>query len=140
VEMARKGEKVLLVRVETSPEDIAGMAAAEGILTARGGMTSHAAVVARGMGKICVVGCSDLMVDEERRILRVRDMEIAEGEPLSIDGTTGEVIRGSLPTIPSEIVQVLVDGSLSRDRSPVYRRFATLLEWADRFRSLGVRT
>jgi pyruvate, orthophosphate dikinase len=140
VSMAAAGEKVLLVRVETSPEDIAGMAAAQGILTARGGMTSHAAVVARGMGKICVVGCSDLTVDEERRCLRFRDQEIPEGKDLSIDGTTGEVIRGSLPTIASEIIQVLVDGSLPKERSMVYRQFATLLEWADKFRSLGVRT
>jgi len=140
VEMAAKGEKVLLVRVETSPEDIAGMAAAEGILTARGGMTSHAAVVARGMGKICVVGCSDLTVDEERRTLRFRQREIREGEPLSIDGTTGEVMLGSLPTIPSEIIQVLVSRSLPREQSLVYRQFCTLLEWADKVRTLGVRT
>jgi pyruvate,orthophosphate dikinase len=140
VEMAAKGEKVLLVRVETSPEDIAGMAAAQGILTARGGMTSHAAVVARGMGKICVVGCSDLTVDEEKRILRFRGTEIPEGEPLSIDGTTGEVIRGSLPTIPSEIIQVLVDRTLPREQSQVYHHFSRLLDWADKVRTLGVRT
>jgi len=136
----REGERVILVRVETSPEDIEGMAAAEGILTARGGLTSHAAVVARGMGKICVVGCGDLTVDFENRVLRFRDQEIQEGQPLSIDGTTGEVIRGALPTIPSEIVQVLVDGSLPREQSLLYRQFSTLLEWADRIRRLGVRT
>ncbi|HEV8335971.1 MAG TPA: pyruvate, phosphate dikinase [Candidatus Polarisedimenticolia bacterium] len=140
VEMASKGEKVILVRLETSPEDIAGMAAAEGILTARGGMTSHAAVVARGMGKVCVVGCSDLAVDPENRTLRFKGRPIQEGQPLSIDGTTGEVIEGSLPTLPSEIIQVLVDGSLPMDRSLVYRQFRLLLEWADGIRALGVRT
>jgi pyruvate,orthophosphate dikinase len=140
VEMARRGEKVVLVRVETSPEDIAGMAAAEGILTARGGMTSHAAVVARGMGKICVVGCSDLTVDAEQRILRFRDQEIREGQPISIDGTTGEILKGSLPTIPSEVIQVLVERTLPESQSPVYRHFSTLLQWADAERTLGVRT
>src|SRR5262249_37681217 len=124
VEMARRGEKVVLVRTETSPEDIAGMAAAEGILTARGGMTSHAAVVARGMGKICVVGCSDLAVDYEHRILRFKDQEILEGQPLSIDGTTGEVLKGSLPTIASEIIQVLVQRTLPKERSKLYRLFS----------------
>ena len=140
VERARRGEKVVLVRLETSPEDIAGMAAAEGILTARGGMTSHAAVVARGMGKICVVGCSDLTVDYENRILRFKDQEILEGQPLSIDGSTGEILKGSLPTIPSEIIQVLVEGTLPRDRSRVFGQFATLLQWADETRKLSVRT
>ena len=140
VEMSRRGEKVILVRLETSPEDIAGMAAAEGILTARGGMTSHAAVVARGMGKICVVGCSDLTVDYEHRILRFKDQEVLEGQPISIDGTTGEILKGSLPTIPSEIVQVLVEGTLPKERSRVYGQFSTLLQWADQARRLGVRT
>jgi pyruvate,orthophosphate dikinase len=140
VEKARRGEKVILVRLETSPEDIAGMAAAEGILTARGGMTSHAAVVARGMGKICVVGCSDLAVDYEHRILRFRDQEILEGQPISIDGTTGEILKGSLPTIPSEIIQVLVEGTLPRASSRMFGQFATLLQWADEARKLGVRT
>ncbi|HEV8376369.1 MAG TPA: pyruvate, phosphate dikinase, partial [Candidatus Polarisedimenticolia bacterium] len=140
VEMARRGEKVILVRLETSPEDIAGMAAAEGILTARGGMTSHAAVVARGMGKICVVGCSDLVVDQEQRVLRFKDQELREGQPLSIDGTMGEVLKGPLPTIPSEIIQVLVARTLTRERSRVYQDFATLLEWADQAAQMGVRT
>ncbi|HEU5180733.1 MAG TPA: pyruvate, phosphate dikinase [Candidatus Polarisedimenticolia bacterium] len=140
VEMARRGEKVILVRLETSPEDIAGMAAAEGILTARGGMTSHAAVVARGMGKICVVGCGDLTVDPEQRILRFRDQEIREGQPISIDGTTGEVLKGSLPTIPSEVIQVLVERTLKESDSQVFRHFSTLLQWADAARTLGVRT
>ena len=140
VGMTSQGEKAILVRTETSPEDIGGMAAAEGILTARGGMTSHAAVVARGMGKICVVGCSDLTVDLENRVLRFDGQEVQEGQPLSIDGTTGEVLRGSLPTIPSEIIQVLVDGTLPRDRSRLHRQFSTLLEWADGIRHLGVRT
>jgi len=140
VEMARRGERVILVRLETSPEDIAGMAAAEGILTARGGMTSHAAVVARGMGKICVVGCQDLTVDYEQRNFRFKDLEFREGQPLSVDGTTGEVMQGSLPTIPSEIIQVLVERTLTPEQSRVYQQFSTLLEWADQAKGLGVRT
>jgi pyruvate,orthophosphate dikinase len=141
LEMARGGEKVILVRTETSPEDIGGMAAAEGILTARGGMTSHAAVVARGMGKSCVVGCSEMTVDAGRRVLRFRDRgEVAEGDPISIDGTTGEVIRGAVPTIPSEILQVLVTRTLEPAQSRLFKQFTRLMEWADAHRRLGVRT
>ncbi|MGD8377917.1 MAG: pyruvate, phosphate dikinase, partial [Acidobacteriota bacterium] len=135
-----KGEKVLLVRVETSPEDIQGMEVAEGILTARGGMTSHAAVVARGMGKSCVAGCSALEIDYTRKEIRAGDVVVKQGDWLSIDGTTGEVLLGEIPTRPSEIIRVLVDRSLEPEESPAYKRFARLLEWADRFRKLGVRT
>ncbi|HEY3169814.1 MAG TPA: pyruvate, phosphate dikinase, partial [Thermoanaerobaculia bacterium] len=101
VEMAAKGDPVVLVRVETSPEDIAGMYAAVGILTTRGGMTSHASVVARGMGKTCVVGAGEITVDETRRELRARDLSAKEGDFISVDGTAGEVILGKLPTQPS---------------------------------------
>jgi pyruvate,orthophosphate dikinase len=135
-----KNEKVILVRLETSPEDIAGMHVSEGILTARGGMTSHAAVVARGMGKPCVVGCGELEIDYSRKEFRAHDKVIKQGDPISIDGTTGEVIMGSLPTSPSEVIQVLVDQSLEASSSETYQRFSRLLEWADRFRKMGVRT
>jgi pyruvate,orthophosphate dikinase len=139
VEMAGKGDPVLLVRVETSPEDIAGMNAAAGILTTRGGATSHAAVVARGMGKTCVVGAGEITVNEERRELFARNLSAKEGDFLSLDGTTGEVILGELPTEPSEILRVLIDRSLEPENSPLFGAFTRLLEWADRFRRLGVR-
>jgi len=140
VERARRGEKVLLVRAETSPEDIHGMNVAEGILTARGGMTSHAAVVARGMGKPCIVGCGALDIDERAGELRVKDHTLREGDAISIDGSSGEVFAGSMTTRPSEIVQVLVEKSLPPENAPTYRMYATILEWADEFRRLKVRT
>jgi pyruvate,orthophosphate dikinase len=139
VEMARGGDPVVLVRVETSPEDIAGMHAAVGILTTRGGMTSHAAVVARGMGKTCVVGAGEITVDEAKGELRARSLSAKEGDFLSVDGTTGEVILGKIPTQPSEILQVLIDGSLPAEKSSVFQSFTRLLEWADAARKLGVR-
>ncbi|MEO8217583.1 MAG: pyruvate, phosphate dikinase [Acidobacteriota bacterium] len=143
VEMSRGGkEPVVLVRIETSPEDIAGMNAAAGILTARGGMTSHAAVVARGMGKPCIVGCSQLKINYARSELRVEGASrpLEEGDWISIDGTTGEVIDGQLPTRSSEVLQVLIDGSLDESDSETFRNFSKLLSWADEMRGLGVRT
>ncbi|HEY7863141.1 MAG TPA: pyruvate, phosphate dikinase, partial [Thermoanaerobaculia bacterium] len=139
VEMARGGRPVVLVREETSPEDIAGMHAAAGILTTRGGMTSHAAVVARGMGKTCVVGAGEIVVDAERREIRAKGKGAKSGEPLSIDGTTGEVIVGALPTQPAEVLQVELEGTLTASASPLYRAFTRLLKWADGRRRLGVR-
>jgi pyruvate,orthophosphate dikinase len=139
VEMAAKGDPVVLVRVETSPEDIAGMHAAVGILTTRGGITSHAAVVARGMGKTCVVGAGEITVDEPRHELRAGDLSAKEGDFLSVDGTAGEVILGKLSTQPSEILQVLIDGTLAPEKSALFQSFTRLLEWADRARRLGVR-
>ena len=139
VEMAAKGDPVVLVRVETSPEDIAGMHAAVGILTTRGGMTSHASVVARGMGKTCVVGAGEITVDETKGELRARNLSAKEGDFLSVDGTAGEVILGKLPTQPSEILQVLIEGSLAPEKAPLFGAFTRLLEWADRARRLGVR-
>jgi len=139
VEMARTGDPVVLVRVETSPEDIAGMNAAVGILTTRGGATSHAAVVARGMGKTCVVGAHEISVDDSKRELRARNLSAKEGDFLSVDGTSGEVMLGKLPTQPSEILQVLIDGSLPAGKSPLFGAFTRLLERADRARKLGVR-
>src|SRR5439155_8955832 len=140
VEMAKKGP-VILVRVETSPEDIAGMHSAAGILTTRGGLTSHAAVVARGMGRPCVVGAGALKVDYGRGELRSEGHEpLEEGDWVSIDGTTGEIIGGKLPTKPSEILQVLVENTMKPAQSEVYRNFDRLLKWADELRTLGIRT
>jgi len=122
--LAARGEKVILVRVETSPEDIHGMHAAKGILTARGGMTSHAAVVARGMGRPCVSGASSLSIDLKARTLRIGTRDLAEGDVITIDGTKGQVIAGEVATIEPE---------LAGD-------FGTLMEWADRHRRMKVRT
>lgn len=121
--MAAAGEKVILVRNETSPEDIGGMHASEGILTATGGMTSHAAVVARGMGKCCVAGCGALKIDESKKVFTVGDHVIKEGDFITINGSTGEVILGKV---------TLVEPELSGE-------FAEILKWADEFRTLGVR-
>ncbi len=123
-QLNEEGKKVLLVRQETSPEDIGGMVASQGILTARGGMTSHAAVVARGMGKPCVAGCSALMIDYAAGTLTVDGKRFKEGDSLTIDGATGEVIEGFVPTI---------DAAITDD-------FATFMKWSDEFRKLGVRT
>ncbi|HYC92197.1 MAG TPA: pyruvate, phosphate dikinase [Thermoanaerobaculia bacterium] len=140
VSMAKDGP-VILVRVETSPEDIAGMHSAAGILTTRGGLTSHAAVVARGMGRPCVVGAGALKVDYAKGELRSEGHEpLEEGDWVSIDGTTGEVIGGKLATRPSEVVQVLLEGSMKPEDSETYRNFDRLLKWADEIRTLGIRT
>ena len=140
--MAARGEKVVLVRVETSPEDIRGMAAAEGILTARGGMTSHAALVARQMGKVCVAGCEALQIDYRTGEMRVAgsDVVLRQGDDLSIDGSTGEVFRGHIETEPSEVVRVLIDKTLAPAEAPVYQQYAQLMRWADKERRLRVRT
>jgi pyruvate,orthophosphate dikinase len=138
---AGRGERVILVRMETSPEDIRGMAAAQGILTARGGMTSHAALVARQMGKVCVAGCETLLIDYEAGQMRVAgtDVVLKHGESISIDGTTGEVFLGEIATEPSEIMRVLIDRSLDPAQAPVYRQYEQLMKWADRERRLSVR-
>ncbi|MBC7318159.1 pyruvate, phosphate dikinase [Candidatus Bipolaricaulota bacterium] len=137
-EMAKEGP-VILVRHETSPDDIRGMAAAQGILTARGGLTSHAAVVARQIGKVAVVGCEALQIDYQKRELRVAGEVLREGDWLSIDGTTGEVLLGKIPTQPSEVVQVLITKTLKPEEAPIYQLFAKLMSWADARRRLGVR-
>ncbi len=137
---ANKGEKVILVRDETSPEDIKGMNSAEGILTARGGMTSHAAVVARGMGKTCVVGCGALEIDYDKKEINVKNNTVKEGDWISIDGNTGEVILGKVNVKPSEVVQVIIEKTLSPEKAPVYKKFEKLMNWADKYRKLGVRT
>jgi pyruvate,orthophosphate dikinase len=140
VSMAKDGP-VVLVRIETSPEDIAGMHSAAGILTTRGGLTSHAAVVARGMGRPCVVGAGMLRVDYQKGELRSEGHEpLEEGDWVSIDGTTGEIIGGKLATRPSEVIQVLLEGSMDAKDSETYRNFDRLLKWADELRTLGIRT
>ncbi len=137
---AGRGEKVILVRIETSPEDIRGMNAAQGILTSRGGMTSHAALVARQMGKVCVAGCGDLDIDYKKKTIKIKGKTIKEGGFISIDGTTGEVFAGEMKTIPSEILRVLIDKTLKPEKSEIYKDFALLMKWADEFRRLGIRT
>ncbi len=137
---ANRKEDVILVRIDTSPEDIRGMNAAQGILTSRGGMTSHAALVARQMGKVCVAGCGDLDIDYGKKEIRVKGKIIKEGEYVSIDGTTGEVFMGRIKTIPSEILRVLVDKSLKPAQSQIYQDFSLLMKWADETRKLGIRT
>jgi len=137
--MKTAGKQVLLVRVETSPDDIRGMAVSEGILTARGGMTSHAALVARQMGKVCVVGCEALDIDNKARTITVGDKVVKEGDWLSIDGFTGEVIVGQLETRPSEVLQVLLEGSLRPEDSQTFKYYDDLMKWADVERRLLVR-
>ena len=121
---AQKGHKVILVRLETSPEDITGMKAAEGILTVRGGMTSHAAVVARGMGECCVSGCGDIIIDEENKVFTLGGITFHEGDTISIDGTTGNIYEGLINTVDAKIVG----------------EFERVMSWADKYRTLGVRT
>ena len=124
VEWNSRGEKVVLVRLETSPEDITGMKAAQGILTVRGGMTSHAAVVARGMGTCCVSGCGDIKMDEENKKFELAGKTYVEGDYISIDGSTGNIYGEIIPTVDAEIVG----------------EFKTIMDWADEFRTLKVRT
>ena len=140
VEWKKRGERVVLCRIETSPDDIRGMDAAQGILTARGGMTSHAALVARQMGKVCVAGCEALHIDYVARSLKVDQAELKEGDWISIDGSTGEVFKGEIHTLPSEVLQVLLGGSLKPKTSLIYQHFSKLMKWADEVRTLGVRT
>ncbi|MEJ2367312.1 MAG: pyruvate, phosphate dikinase [Acidobacteriota bacterium] len=135
----KRGEQVILVRKFTSPEDIRGMDAAEGILTQQGGMTSHAALVARQMGKVCVVGCGVLNIDYQAGRIQVAGKTINEGDWLSVDGFSGDVILGKLPTTPSEALQVL-EGSLAPEKSKNYQQFAKLMTWADKYRRLQVWT
>jgi pyruvate,orthophosphate dikinase len=132
--------RVILVRRETSPEDIRGMQAAEGILTAFGGASSHAALVSRQMGKVCVVGCSALDIDYSKSTMTVGDKTLKDGDWISIDGFTGEVLAGQVATRPSEVVQVLIDKTLKPEQSKVYQQFAELMGWADEVRKLRVRT
>lgn len=144
VTAASKGEKVILVRIETSPEDIKGMNAAEGILTARGGMTSHAALVARQMGKVCVAGCGVLDIDYVAREMIVesgsKTFNLKEGDWISIDGTTGEVIEGRIQAKDSEILQVLIEETMTPESSETYGIYSKVMFWADKYRNMKIRT
>ncbi len=140
-EAERRGardERVILVRDETTPEDFHGMVAARAILTARGGMTSHAAVVARGMGKCAVVGCTDLEIDLQHRCFSVRGKSVNEGDWITLDGASGRVFIGDLPTIPSEVVRVL-SGQMPAAEATTHDAFDRLMRWADEARILKVR-
>jgi pyruvate,orthophosphate dikinase len=139
VEAAKQGP-VLLVRQETSPEDLRGMIAAEGILTARGGVSSHAALVARQMGKVCVCGAAELDIDYKTRSVKVNGSTYKEGDYLSINGTTGEIFAGELKTAPSEIIQVLVDKKLDPRKSRDYKNFSQLMDWCAKATKMDVRT
>lgn len=139
VEYKQQGLRSILVRDEASPTDFPGMVAAEGILTTRGGSTSHAAVVARGMGKPCVVGCGELFLNESQKTLSCQGKQIHEGDPISIDGSSGEVYFTALETSPSEVIQVMVEKSKKLDESLLYRQYSKLMQIADKYRVLEVR-
>ncbi len=136
--MATAGDKVVLVRIETSPEDIGGMGAAQGVLTARGGMTSHAAVVARGMGCPCVAGAGDIKIDYAAQQMTIGGQVVKQGDKIAIDGFTGAVYNADIPVRPSEIVQVL-NGEMTADESRLYREYAEFMEFVEELRTLRVR-
>ncbi|MDD3996749.1 MAG: pyruvate, phosphate dikinase [Sphaerochaetaceae bacterium] len=138
-EMAAIGKDVILARAETSPEDIGGMAVSKGVLTSRGGMTSHAAVVARGMGCPCVSGAGEVVIDYEKHEMRVKGQTIAEGDFISIDGFTGQVFNAKIQVKPSEIVQVL-NGSMKAEDSKLFQNYNTFMAYVDELRTMGVRT
>jgi pyruvate,orthophosphate dikinase len=140
VEAAEKGEKVLLVRTETSPEDLRGMIAAEGILTAKGGVSSHAALVARQMGKVCICGAAALEIDYNARTVTVKGEVFKEGDFLSIDGTAGSVYAGQLKTSPSEIITGLIEGNKAALKTEKVKNFKQLMDWCSKVTKLDVRT
>ena len=140
VAAAEKGEKVLLVRIETSPEDLRGMIAAEGILTARGGVSSHAALVARQMGKVCVCGAAALAIDYDKTTLTIDGQTFNEGDFLSIDGTAGTVYGGQIPTAPSEIIAGLLHGDKAAQATEKFKNFTQLMKWCAQATKLKVRT
>ncbi len=132
--------QLVLVRKETTPEDLRGMKAALGILTAVGGVSSHAALVSRQMGKVCIVGAGELDIDGHAGTLTVKGKVLKEGDDISIDGFTGEVFAGPIATKPSEVVQVLIKKEMKPEESEVYRRFMQVMDWAEKYRKLKVRT
>ena len=140
VTAAEKGQPVLLVRLETSPEDLRGMIAAEGILTARGGVSSHAALVARQMGKVCVCGAAALEVDYQARTVSVDGQTFKEGDWMSIDGTSGKVFAGRVKTAPSEIVAGLINQDETAKKTEKFKNFQQLMKWCDQATRMGVRT
>ena len=135
-----KGEEVLLVRLETSPEDLRGMIAANGILTARGGVSSHAALVARQMGKICVCGAADVQINYAKRTMKIGSLNFKEGDYLSIDGTSGEIFAGEVTTAPSEVIQGLLENKASAKRSRTYKNFTQIMDWCAKATKMQVRT
>ncbi|MFN5059667.1 MAG: pyruvate, phosphate dikinase [Chloroflexota bacterium] len=137
-EWAEKGERVILVRTETAPEDFHGMVAADAILTARGGLTSHAAVVARQMGKCCVCGCGEIEIDYAKGQFKVGDLTIKEGDYITVDGHSGLVYNGQIQTSESEVIQV-IRGTIKPEESKLYGYFSKFLSWADEVRTMGVR-
>ena len=132
--------QLILVRRETTPEDLRGMKVAKGILTSFGGAASHAALVSRQMGKACVCGCSDLVIDYKAKTMKAGDKVLKEGDWISVDGFTGKVYAGQVPVSPSDVLQVLFTKELKPEEAPNYRRFAALMSYADKYRKLGVRT
>ncbi|MEI6862022.1 MAG: pyruvate, phosphate dikinase, partial [Verrucomicrobiota bacterium] len=140
VQAAAQGEKVLLVRVETSPEDLRGMIAAEGILTARGGVSSHAALVARQMGKVCVCGAAGVQIDYDKKTASIAGQVFKEGDFLSIDGTSGTVYAGQIKTAPSEIIAGLVHGDKGAQATEKFKSFTQLMKWCAQATKLSVRT
>src|SRR6185369_15594470 len=137
VEAAAKGEKVLLVRVETSPEDLRGMIAAEGILTARGGVSSHAALVARQMGKVCVCGASGVHVDYDKQSVTISGQTFKEGDWMSIDGTAGTVYAGEVKTAPSEIISGMLHGDKAAQATEKFKNYNQLMKWCSQFTRLS---
>ena len=137
--IAKSGDPAILVRHETSPEDIKGMKIAEGILTARGGQTSHAALVARQMGRVCIVGCSDLEIDYKKGTLKIGGKTFKEKEYISIDGTGGEVLDGQIKTQSSQVLMAIFEGNRQAMASEEYKHYRQLMSWADDFRTLGIR-
>jgi pyruvate,orthophosphate dikinase len=137
---AERGEKVLLVRVETSPEDLRGMIAAEGILTARGGVSSHAALVARQMGKVCVCGAAAVQIDYDKKVATIGGQNFAEGDFLSIDGTSGTVYAGQIKTAPSEIIAGLLHNDETAQATDKFKAYAQLMKWCSQATKLQVRT
>ena len=135
-----KGEEVLLVRLETSPEDLRGMIAANGILTARGGVSSHAALGARQMGKICVCGAADVQINYAKRTMKIGSKNFKEGDYLSIDGTSGEIFAGEVKTAPSEVIQGLLENKASAKRSRTYKNFTQIMGWCAKATKMQVRT
>jgi pyruvate,orthophosphate dikinase len=131
---------LVLVRKETTPEDLRGMKAALGILTAVGGVSSHAALVSRQMGKVCIVGAGELDIDQAAGVMTVKGKKLKEGDDISIDGFTGEVFSGAIATMPSEVVQVLIKKELAPEKAETYRRYQQIMDWAEKHRKLGVRT
>ncbi|NLT71058.1 MAG: pyruvate, phosphate dikinase, partial [Verrucomicrobiaceae bacterium] len=135
-----RGEKVMLVRMATSPEDLRGMIAAEGILTTEGGASSHAALVARQMGKICVCGAHGMTIDYGKKTLSGNGVTLKQGDFLSLNGFVGNVYAGEIKSSPSQVIQGLIEGKASAKKSDTYKKFVELMEWTDKYRKLGVRT